>query len=219
MINLDAYRLIDLTLTYDQRVAGYSWQTARELEKDGWNARYLHLYSHAGTHMDAPTHFGVGDLTIDAIAPETFIGRAWLLDVSVTRPSQLIEASTLSVVQDKWRAGDSLLIRSGWSHHIGQGRYRMALPRLSESFARWCVSNSVKMLGVEPPSIADVRNLEELTRIHRILLEGGVTIVEGLTGLENISQSCVTLLAFPLKIAGGDGAPARVFALEDRQTL
>jgi len=63
-------RTVDLTLTYDKRIAQYSWSVARELEKDGWNARDLHIYSHAGTHMDAPVHFGANDQTIDQIPPE-----------------------------------------------------------------------------------------------------------------------------------------------------
>jgi kynurenine formamidase len=65
--------------------------------------------------------------------------------------------------------------------------------------------------------VADVNNLEELTNIHRILLGGGVIIVEGLTNLDQISSQVVTLAAFPLKIAGGDGAPARVIAFESTQ--
>ena len=71
------------------------------------------------------------------------------------------------------------------------------------------------MLGVEPPSVADVNNLEEVTRIHRILLEGGVVIVEGLANLSALTKPKVTLIALPLKIAAGDGAPARAVAIED----
>jgi kynurenine formamidase len=71
------------------------------------------------------------------------------------------------------------------------------------------------MLGVEPPSVADVNNAEELKSVHKILLGGGVIVVEGLVNLEKISEEKVTLIAMPLKISGGDGAPARVLAIED----
>ena len=70
------------------------------------------------------------------------------------------------------------------------------------------------MLGVEPPSVADVNNLEEVTRIHRILLKGGVTIIEGLCNLEGITGDKCWLIALPLKIFQGGGAPARVIAIE-----
>jgi kynurenine formamidase len=71
------------------------------------------------------------------------------------------------------------------------------------------------MLGVEPPSVADVHNREELTNVHRVLLGGGVIVVEGLTNLDQIRAEKVTFMALPLKIAGGDGAPARAIAIED----
>ena len=48
---------IDLTLTLRPGMRGVDWEQAKTVERDGWNARTLHLYSHAGTHMDAPTHF------------------------------------------------------------------------------------------------------------------------------------------------------------------
>jgi kynurenine formamidase len=92
--------------------------------------------------------------------------------------------------------------------------YRDQLPRISEELARWCVSRGVNILGVEPPSVADVNNLEEVTRIHKILLSGGVTIVEGLTNLEQLTQERVFFGALPLPLAGADGSPVRAFAIE-----
>jgi kynurenine formamidase len=47
-------RVIDLTVPLKDGMRGVTFETVKELEKDGWNARMLHLYSHAGTHMDAP---------------------------------------------------------------------------------------------------------------------------------------------------------------------
>jgi kynurenine formamidase len=67
---------------------------------------------------------------------------------------------------------------------------------------------------VEPPSVADVHNLKEVTDIHRLLLGADIIIVEGLTNLEAIQTDCVWLMALPLKIGRGDGAPARVVAFE-----
>ena len=60
--------------------------------------------------------------------------------------------------------------------------------------------------------MADVNNLEEVTRIHQILLGAEIVIVEGLTNLDGLSSERVFFCALPLKIAGGDGAPCRAFA-------
>ena len=68
---------------------------------------------------------------------------------------------------------------------------------------------------MEPPSIADVLDLDEVTKIHQILLGGDIIIVEGLTNLEALKREMVKLIALPLKIKNGDGAPARVIAIEE----
>ena len=73
----------------------------------------------------------------------------------------------------------------------------------------------VRLLGVEPPSVADVNNLAEVTLIHRILLGSEIVIVEGLTNLDTIAHNRVLFCAAPLKIAGGDGSPCRAFAIDD----
>ena len=80
--------------------------------------------------------------------------------------------------------------------------------------AHWCVKRGVATIGVEPPSVADVTNLEMLTEIHTILLGGGIIIVEGLANLDEISKTKVELIALPLKIEAGDGAPCRAIIIE-----
>jgi kynurenine formamidase len=91
--------------------------------------------------------------------------------------------------------------------------FRNQLPRISPELAEWCVEKRVRILGVEPPSVADVNDLPEVTEIHRILLSGGVTIVEGLINLDQLPDNRdITFGAFPLKIQDGDGSPCRAFA-------
>ena len=72
----------------------------------------------------------------------------------------------------------------------------------------------MNILGVEAPSVADVNDIEEVTRIHKILLGGGVTIVEGLTNLDSLTQERALFVALPLKVEACDGAPVRAIAIE-----
>ncbi|MEO0733055.1 MAG: cyclase family protein [Bacteroidota bacterium] len=216
MIDFSQYYLHDLTRTYDASVAGYTWETAREINRDGWNARWLRLYSHAGTHMDAPRHFAVNDTGIEDYRPEQLMGKAWLIDAPAAEDQTLLEVSLVKNIADRFAPGDSLLFRTGWDQHFPTPRFRDGLPRISEALARWCVSQEVKILGVEGPSVANVNDLAEVTNIHRILLSGRVIIVEGLINLDKISAEAVTLIALPLKLREGDGSPARVLALEPR---
>ena len=59
--------LIDLTLAAREGMRGISYESAATVQAQGWNARMLHLYSHSGTHMDAPYHFEWSDKRIDQI--------------------------------------------------------------------------------------------------------------------------------------------------------
>ena len=208
-------RVIDLTLPLADGAKGISIKADKQLDTDGWNATTLCLYSHCGTHMDAPVHFGVGTESIDTINVENFTGPAWVADVRPIEPCALIKPKHLGYITVSLKPGDSLLICSGWSDYYGQEIYRQQLPRVSEELAKWCVEKKVKMLGVEPPSIADVNNIEEVTKIHKILFKGGVLVVEGLANLTSISKPKVTFISLPLKIANGDGAPARAVAIEE----
>jgi kynurenine formamidase len=70
-------------------------------------------------------------------------------------------------------------------------------------------------VGVEPPSVADVNDLREVTDVHQTLFRGNVVILEGLTNLDQLRKPVVKLIALPLRIAGGDGSPVRAIAIEE----
>lgn len=207
-------RIIDLTMTISPEVPGVSWETARTIEADGWNARTLHLYSHSGTHMDAPLHFNCGDnATIDQTRLSVCLSTAYVAQIEV-QPSGLIEISDLGSTADEIQNQQSILLRTGWSKFANEPSiYRDQLPRISKQLASWCVEKEIKVVGVEPPSVADVNNLAEVTEIHEIMLGGGVTIVEGLVNLEQLPEGKPFIFgALPLKVLDGDGAPCRAFA-------
>lgn len=206
--------IVDLTLTYTDSFTGFSKETSKTTDKDGWNASTLNFYSHCGTHMDAPIHFNVSNQTIDKIPVSDFVGKAWVIDVRHVGSKGLINSNHIPIeIQELFVIGDSLIFWTSWSQFVNTPKYRDELPRISEELAHWCIAHNVKMIGVEPPSVADVNNLAEVTKIHEILLSG-VVIIEGLTNLENLQSNCVELIALPLKIGEGDGAPARVIAIE-----
>jgi kynurenine formamidase len=208
-------RIIDLTLTLRYGMRGVEMEPKFRYERDGWNASTLHLYSHCGTHMDAQIHFKAGPETIDQIPPERCMGPAWVVNLSGIAPKGLIEIASLGDAAQQFRPGESLLLRTDWSKHLDDPAiYRDGLPRISEPLATWCVENQVKLLGVEAPSVADVNNRAEVKLIHKILLGGRVTIVEGLCNLGQLTGPKVFFAALPLRIAAGDGCPCRAFAVD-----
>lgn len=208
-------KIIDLTLPINEKVSGVSIESARTISKDGWNASWLHLYSHSGTHMDSPFHFEVSNQTIDKLPLDRLISEAWVVDLTPIKPREEILISHLESISSDFQSGQSILLRTDWSKKLGTDEYRDDLPRISEELALWMGQKKVNILGVEPPSVADVNNLEEVTNIHNILMENDIIIAEGLTNLDTLSKFKVTLIALPLKVENGDGAPARIIALED----
>ncbi len=207
-------RIIDLTLTLRPTMPGVELAPKLTFERDGWNGSTLTLYSHCGTHMDSPKHFEASQQTIDQMPLEQCMGPAWVVRLPGLPERALLTVEHLGEVADRFERGDSLLLHTGWSGRIDEPSYRDGLPRISDELARWCVARGVTVLGVEPPSVADVNDLAEVTRVHQTLLGGGVVIVEGLTNLEAIRTDKVYFVALPLKPLEGDGAPARAIAFE-----
>ena len=207
-------KIIDLSLEMQTGMRGIAWDQHTTLEVDGWNSRTLHLYSHATTHMDAPRHFFERGLTIDYQDLHKCIGPAWIVDLGELAPRTLIEVTDLGPLAKKIGPGDRLLFKSGWSKRIDSPEYREALPRISLDLAQFLAAKLVALIGVEPPSVAAIDDLDEITAVHRTLLGAGVTIVEGLTNLDQIKEDRITFIALPLKISGGDGTPVRAIAIE-----
>lgn len=203
---------IDLTLPVKPGMRGVESQPKYSLARDGWNAATWNLYSHSGTHVDAPIHFGASSETIDEMPLDRFHGLAWVAHLENVQPKQLLTPSDLGRVAEKVNPGDGLLIRTDWSKHLTDPEiYRDQLPRISEELANWCIQKRIKILGVEPPSVADVNNLPEVTRIHRLLLGAQITIVESLCNLDKLNEQ-VYFMALPLKLVDGDGCPVRAIA-------
>lgn len=207
-------KIIDLSLLIDNDMAGVDIAPARHLLEDGWNATTLSLYSHCGTHMDAPRHFLPDGNTLDQQELGTLVGPAIVVNVAPASPKQLITVDDLGELANAIQPGARLLFRTDWHKRYGTPEYRNELPRISLELAQWLVKKQVGLIGVEPPSVADVNNMQELTDVHQTLFRGNVVIVEGLANLDQLSSSMVQFTALPMKIAGGDGSPVRAIAIE-----
>lgn len=207
-------RVIDLSLAVNNDLPGADISVAKRLETEGWNATTLSLYSHCGTHMDAPRHFLPDGATLDQQDLSVCVGKASVVNLAPAEPKQLIGVEDLGEFAESIEPGARLLFRTDWYKRFGTPEYRNELPRISLALAEWLVERKVAMIGVEPPSVADVNNMPELTEVHQTLFRGNVLIVEGLANLDQIATSTVDFIALPMKITGGDGSPVRAIAIE-----
>jgi kynurenine formamidase len=212
-------RIIDLSLTLRDGMRGVGFQSATAIPAESYNTTSLSLYSHAGTHMDAPLHFIDGGRTIDHIALEKCFGPAHVFDLTHKPDHSLITVADLEPFARRVTPHSRVLLRTDWDHHAGATDYRTHFPRISLELAEWLVERDIWLLGVQSPSVASLRpeDRQELIDVHQTLLNAEIVIVEGLANLHQIRQAMVQFMALPLKLDGIDGSPTRAIAIEDAE--
>ncbi len=209
-------RLVDLSLTFAPGMQGVQFEPRSRFSEKRYNTTMLHLYSHAGTHLDAPLHFIDDGAGVDNVELRRCIGPALLIDLSHKMPSSFITPEDLQPYADRIGVGARLLLRTDWDAHADRDDYRTAFPRISLALAEWLAARAIWLLGVETPSVASLlpENREELIAVHRALLGAGIVIVESLAHLRELRASQVEFIALPLKLRGIDGSPVRAVALD-----
>jgi kynurenine formamidase len=205
-------QIVDLTLTLYHGMRGVEIHPHTRIATDGYNTTNLKLYSHAGTHMDAPLHFLEGGATIDQWDLQKCIGPALVLDLSHKEPNSLITVDDVATYADQIGPGVRVLMRTDWDAHAELPDYRTHFPRISRELAHWLVDRGVWLVGVQTPSVASLADREELRDVHQILLRGQIVIVECLANLDQLPPT-VTFIALPLKVQAGDGSPVRAVAM------
>ena len=81
-------RVIDLSQTLEDGMLVYPGDPpvrisqVHTLEKQGWQLRVLSMGSHAGTHVDAPSHMDASGHTIDRVPLARFMGKARVVESS-----------------------------------------------------------------------------------------------------------------------------------------
>jgi arylformamidase len=209
-------RVVDLSHTISEDMPVYpgtegpKLQRANTIERDGFAEKLITMYSHTGTHMDAPGHLIPGAPTLDRLEAGRFVGRAVVADVSRFAGGG-IDAAFIESAAPSVRGADYLILRSGWSSLWGRPGYFESFPVLSEEAARLVCGLGLKGIGLDAIS-ADRVGAEGLP-VHRILLGAGLVIVENLANLEAVEAPAFTLVCLPLKLPDCDGSPVRAAAL------
>lgn len=108
---------------------------------------------HASTHVNAPLHLVAGGAPMGSVPLDRFFGRAVVLSIPKDR-WDLIEADDLEAAAPAVRAGDIVLIDTGWHRFRADNqRYFAHAPGLSEAGARWLIDRKVKLVGLDTPAI------------------------------------------------------------------
>jgi kynurenine formamidase len=232
---------VDLTHNYEENTI--YWPTNRPFTKDTvfyglTDKGYFYasfIYSaeeHGGTHFDAPLHFGHPDSpTVEQIPLQQLMGPGVVVDVSemaLKDRDYLVSVSDLKVWESKHGeipGGAIVLLRTGYGQfwpdpltYTGtdlQGDEAVAnlrFPGLDPDAAQWLADKrSINAIGLDTPSID--RGQSVYFKAHRILCAAEITIYENVANLEQLPESGSFVIALPMKIKGGSGAPLRIIAM------
>ena len=183
---------------------------------------------HGGTHIDAPYHFAQDGETVAAIPIDRLIGRGVVIDVSAQAAAdpdytlQPADVTAWEAENGAIPAGAIVLLRTGWSSrwpdkkaYLGDDApgddSNLHFPSYGADAARLLVQRGVAVLGVDTASIDHGPSKNFL--VHRIACAANVAGLENLMNLDAVPATGAWVLALPIKIAAGTGAPARVVAL------
>ncbi len=201
-------RLYDVTLTLTTDLPTYSGEPGLKIDAvkriaagDTANVSRMNLGLHTGTHVDAPVHFIEGASGTDELPLDALCGPARLVrinDPQAVRVAEL-EGADLGGVE-------RVLFQTRNAELIDDPAFRRDYVYLAPEAAEWLVERGVRLVGIDYLSI-EAFGAEPL--VHRTLLGANVVIVEGLD-LRQPPPGDYELWCLPLKIAGSDGAPARV---------
>lgn len=224
-------KVIDISLTLDtekfhmRTPAGFKRDMQFELEvlKEhdapggaGQIVRGVHMRLHAGSHIDAPEHNLPGGAQVLDLPLDTFIGPAVVADLRDSFPGKAITADILeNAVGAIIEHGDRLLLRTDANkNYDGSPAWMKSCPYLTRDAVEWCLKKGVKIVGYDFYHGADAPDAPRTFDTARLLNENGVVTLTYLQNLDMISKPRVTLLAFPLKIAGAEASPVRAVVVE-----
>ena len=209
-------KLVDLSHPITESMPVYpgteppTLRTACTRAEHGFEERILTLYSHTGTHLDAPCHILEHADTLDHLGPDRFFGPATVLACALGR-GRAIEREHLASHEARIRKADFVLLHTGWSKFWGSKAYYSDYPVLSPEAALWLAGFKLKGVGVDAISV-DAADTADYP-VHRAILGSGAVVVENLTNLALLADKKPLFSCLPLKIEQGDGSPVRAVAI------
>ncbi len=180
----------------------------------GENSNYalsrLTFGTHTGTHLDSPAHFFKDGLTVDKVPLETLVGPAVVVQApdgrAVTEEFLVAVALPAGTRRVLFKTANGAL----WDKPTFQRRFVY----IDELAAKYLVAIGVRLVGIDYLSAEQYGARQPVT--HRALLGAGTVILEGID-LRMVPPGAYTLVCLPLKIVGGDGAPARAILIQDNE--
>jgi arylformamidase len=213
-IHIPRGRIVDLTHVLIPGKEQYTLEVSRKNERHGPEGDIMstvYLWSHVGTHIEAPLHFLSAGGDTASIAVEKLMGPAIVLDFrhkQVNEPIMLDEMQSAGDIQ----VGDRVLTMTGrhTQYRTPQSHDR---PYITEEAMRWLVEDrKINCLGTDSSGF-EVRGVTHYPN-HRLLNQAGIPAIECLANLTELRVQRIFLIALPIPVMGLDASPVRAIAIE-----
>lgn len=209
-----AGRVVDLTHVLLPGKEQYTLEVSRRGDRPGAEGDIMsavYMWSHVGTHVEAPLHFLTDGADTAALPLQRLMGPAIVLDFRQKRVNEPITLSELQAAGDV-KEGDRVLVMTG-RHE----QYRTAAshdrPYLTEDGVRWLVEDrKINCLGTDSSGF-EVRGVTHFPN-HRLINQAGIPVLECLANLVELRHQRVFLIALPWPVVGLDACPVRAVAIE-----
>lgn len=218
-------RIIDLTHPISEDMPMYPGTAAPKLhvayshKESGFMETLMSMYSHTGTHIDAPAHLFADGLTLDKYPVSQFVGKALVIDCRSLMKGEEISIRLIEKKGSIMNEINFILFLTGHSLLWGAPEYFKGFPVMSHEVMEWVNLRKLKGVGIDAPSFDPVtveepeQAADELYRHRAILKTNQTLLLENLCRLEEIGDEPFTLCALPLNTVNADGAPARIIAM------
>lgn len=225
-------RVLDLSYSISEKLVPWpgdeKWFEAKvnaTIERHGYFTRSFWMLEHYGTHVDAPAHFPPGKTTVDQIPVEQLFGPVVVFDVRADGAEdadyRLPAARVGEWEQRNGRipSGAIALLRTGWAarwpnaqkYRNQDAQGRMHFPGFSLAAVERLIDRKVHGLGCDTMSV-DYGASQDFS-VHHLALGAGLYHLENLADLSALPETGAFLVVAPIKLEGGSGGAARVFAL------
>ncbi len=174
----------------------------------------VHMWSHVGTHMEAPFHYLRDGQDCAWIPLERVVGEGILIDFTDKAVGEPITVEDLKERGGDVREEDIVFIRTGLSHNYRTPRSHDR-PYFPVESIHWLVEKKIACLGVDCSGI-EKRDLPTQPA-HELLFSYGIPLIEHLAHLERLSKKRFFVVAVPWRVHGLEASPVSVIVFEPHE--
>jgi len=180
----------------------------KNFNRDGVRETAIHLSSHSGTHVDAPSHFLKEGKCIDEIHLDRLIGDCVVLDM--TTCAERITRDCLLAHDNEIAQDGIILFRTSNSDVSPTDKFSPHFVYLEASGAAYLAEKKVKAVGID---YLGIEHSQPGHPTHENLLNADIVVIEGLR-LHHVQPGSYFFVCLPLNMIGTEAAPARAILME-----